>query len=89
MPHTDIHIDSSNVSYPTSCRLRAAGTIRFSIDSCNVFLSYFLQAVTRWKADLDGKASLPNGDPIPCLLVANKCDLPDRPIPKEVPGGPP
>lgn len=30
------------------------------------------QAVARWKNDLDGKASLPNGDPIPCLLVANK-----------------
>lgn len=42
-----------------------------------------LRAVARWKADLDGKASLPNGDPIPCLLIANKCDLPDRPIPKE------
>jgi len=42
-----------------------------------------LRAVNRWKADLDSKASLPNGDPIPCLLVANKCDLPDRPIPKE------
>eukprot|EP00040_Diaphanoeca_grandis_P015069 m.76735 g.76735 ORF g.76735 m.76735 type:complete len:212 (-) comp24928_c0_seq1:353-988(-) len=42
-----------------------------------------LRAVARWKADLDGKASLPNGDPIPCLLIANKCDLPERPIPKE------
>lgn len=30
----------------------------------------------------ESQASLPNGDPIPCLLVANKCDLPDRPIPK-------
>ena len=27
------------------------------------------RAVSRWKADLDSKASLPNGDPIPCLLV--------------------
>eukprot|EP00035_Acanthoeca_spectabilis_P021134 m.436521 g.436521 ORF g.436521 m.436521 type:complete len:216 (+) comp17987_c0_seq1:247-894(+) len=42
-----------------------------------------LKAVARWKNDLDGKASLPNGDPIPCLLVANKCDLAERPIPKE------
>jgi hypothetical protein len=39
--------------------------------------------VARWKNDLDSKASLPNGDPIPCLLVANKCDLAERPIPKE------
>lgn len=32
-------------------------------------------SVMRWKADLDAKVRLPNGDNIPCLLVANKCDL--------------
>ncbi|KAJ9451002.1 Ras-related protein Rab-32A [Diplonema papillatum] len=29
----------------------------------------------RWKADIDSKVQLPHGAPIPCLLVANKCDL--------------
>ncbi|XP_006887982.1 PREDICTED: ras-related protein Rab-7L1 isoform X2 [Elephantulus edwardii] len=29
----------------------------------------------RWKQDLDSKLTLPSGDPVPCLLLANKCDL--------------
>ena len=29
-------------------------------------------AVTRWKVDLDTKAELPNGNRLPCLLLANK-----------------
>eukprot|EP00051_Salpingoeca_urceolata_P027674 m.482706 g.482706 ORF g.482706 m.482706 type:complete len:202 (-) comp22642_c0_seq1:133-738(-) len=41
------------------------------------------QAVLRWKQDLDAKTALPNGEPLPCLLIANKCDLPDRPVPSE------
>ncbi|CAF1035173.1 unnamed protein product [Adineta ricciae] len=32
-------------------------------------------AVMRWKSDLDSKVQLPNGDRIPCVLLANKCDL--------------
>ncbi|XP_046869904.1 ras-related protein Rab-7L1-like [Hypomesus transpacificus] len=36
--------------------------------------SSFLHA-RQWKQDVDTKAMLPNGDPIPCILVANKCDL--------------
>lgn len=29
----------------------------------------------RWKQDLDSKLTLPNGEPVPCLLLANKvCD---------------
>ena len=28
--------------------------------------------VTRWKEDLDSKVWLPDGSPIPCLLLANK-----------------
>uniref|UniRef100_A0A3Q2D0L5 RAB29, member RAS onco family n=1 Tax=Cyprinodon variegatus TaxID=28743 RepID=A0A3Q2D0L5_CYPVA len=28
-----------------------------------------------WKQDLDNKTMLPNGRPIPCILLANKCDL--------------
>lgn len=30
------------------------------------------EAVTRWKADIDSKVLLPDGSPVPCLLVANK-----------------
>lgn len=29
-------------------------------------------AVTRWKVDLDTKSELPNGNRLPCLLLANK-----------------
>lgn len=41
------------------------------------------QEVLKWKADLDNKTRLPSGDLLPCLLVANKCDLPARPVPTE------
>lgn len=29
-------------------------------------------AVLKWKQDLDSKVQLPNGSPIPCVLLANK-----------------
>uniref|UniRef100_A0A452IJI6 Ras-related protein Rab n=1 Tax=Gopherus agassizii TaxID=38772 RepID=A0A452IJI6_9SAUR len=29
----------------------------------------------RWKQDLDSKLTLPDGSLVPCLLLANKCDL--------------
>ncbi|UJR24845.1 hypothetical protein I4U23_006214 [Adineta vaga] len=32
-------------------------------------------AAAKWKTDLDNKVQLPNGDRIPCVLLANKCDL--------------
>ena len=32
-------------------------------------------AVTKWKNDLDSKVTLADGRPVPCLLLANKCDL--------------
>ncbi|XP_020604169.1 ras-related protein Rab-38-like [Orbicella faveolata] len=32
------------------------------------------EAVQKWKNDLDGKVMLPNGAPIPVVLLANKCD---------------
>ncbi|XP_077206656.1 ras-related protein Rab-32 [Paroedura picta] len=31
-------------------------------------------AVCKWKHDLDSKVLLPNGNPIPAVLLANKCD---------------
>ena len=30
------------------------------------------EAVAKWKHDLDSKVQLANGQPIPCLLLANK-----------------
>ncbi len=39
--------------------------------------------VLKWKADLDSKARQPNGDPLPCLLIANKADLPERDVTNE------
>ncbi|XP_070209567.1 ras-related protein Rab-32-like isoform X3 [Littorina saxatilis] len=32
------------------------------------------EAVTKWKNDLDSKVQLPDGSPVPCVLLANKCD---------------
>lgn len=29
-------------------------------------------AVIKWKEDLDSKVTLPDGSPIPCMLLANK-----------------
>merc|ERR1711991_683041 len=37
------------------------------------------ETVAKWKADIDAKVTLPPDDrPIPCILLANKCDLPNR-----------
>lgn len=33
-----------------------------------------LDAVVKWKQDLDSKVQLPDGTAIPCVLLANKCD---------------
>jgi Ras-related protein Rab-32 len=30
------------------------------------------EAVSKWKADLDKKVELPNGNRVPCILLANK-----------------
>ncbi|KAK9505594.1 hypothetical protein O3M35_009606 [Rhynocoris fuscipes] len=32
------------------------------------------EAVVKWKQDLDAKVQLADGSPIPCVLLANKCD---------------
>jgi len=29
-------------------------------------------AVQKWKTDLDSKVQLPDGSPVPCILLANK-----------------
>nr|XP_046253381.1 ras-related protein Rab-7L1-like isoform X2 [Scatophagus argus] len=41
--------------------------VMFDVTSSSSFLS-----CRHWKRDLDKKALLPNGDPIPCILLANK-----------------
>ena len=56
----------------------AACVIVFDVTERRTF-----EAALKWKADLDSKVHLPNGDPVPCILVANKCDLEPRPIPRE------
>jgi Ras-related protein Rab-32 len=30
------------------------------------------EAVSKWKTDLDNKVQLPDGNPVPCVLLANK-----------------
>lgn len=37
-----------------------------------------LEPVIGWKRELDAKVSLSDGSTIPCLLLANKCDLVER-----------
>ena len=34
------------------------------------------EAVQKWKSDIEHKVFLPDERPIPCVLLANKCDLP-------------
>eukprot|EP01006_Ploeotia_vitrea_P015179 TRINITY_DN42530_c0_g1_i1.p1 TRINITY_DN42530_c0_g1~~TRINITY_DN42530_c0_g1_i1.p1 ORF type:complete len:212 (+),score=21.80 TRINITY_DN42530_c0_g1_i1:31-666(+) len=36
-------------------------------------------AVAKWKQDIDTKVFLSDGSHIPCLLLANKCDIPANP----------
>lgn len=40
----------------------------------DVTRSATFDAVVKWKQDLDSKVQLPNGKPIPCILLANKSD---------------
>ncbi|KAM6924369.1 ras-related protein Rab-7L1-like [Xenentodon cancila] len=47
--------------------------VMFDVTNSSSFLS-----CRHWKQDLDNKAMLPNGDSIPCILLANKCDIPQR-----------
>ncbi|XP_034979346.2 ras-related protein Rab-7L1 isoform X2 [Zootoca vivipara] len=48
----------------------SACVIMFDVTSIGTFAS-----CQKWKYDLDSKLKLPDGSPIPCLLLANKCDL--------------
>ena len=50
-------------------------------DAFGAFLVYDLsrpktfETVTKWKKEIDAKVLLPNGHPLPVVLLANKCDI--------------
>uniref|UniRef100_A0A667Y8W1 Ras-related protein Rab n=1 Tax=Myripristis murdjan TaxID=586833 RepID=A0A667Y8W1_9TELE len=52
--------------------------VMFDVTNSSSFLS-----CRHWKQDLDSKATLPSGGAIPCILLANKCDLADRSVSAE------
>ncbi len=41
----------------------------------DVFREKTFDAVLKWKQDIDSKVTLPNGDVIPVVLIANKVFL--------------
>lgn len=43
--------------------------------SFDVTRSATFDAVSKWKKDLDDKVLLPDGSPIPCVLLANKVTI--------------
>ncbi|KAG8245177.1 multi-organism toxin transport [Homalodisca vitripennis] len=44
--------------------------IMFDLTNKNSFVN-----TLKWKRDVDSKCTLPDGSLIPCMLLANKCDL--------------
>ncbi|KAM9752122.1 ras-related protein Rab-7L1-like [Menidia menidia] len=52
--------------------------VMFDVTNSSSFLNCL-----HWKRDLDSKAMLPSGEPVPCILLANKCDLPGRVVSAE------
>eukprot|EP01117_Protostelium_nocturnum_P015186 TRINITY_DN5857_c0_g1_i2.p1 TRINITY_DN5857_c0_g1~~TRINITY_DN5857_c0_g1_i2.p1 ORF type:complete len:194 (+),score=11.46 TRINITY_DN5857_c0_g1_i2:111-692(+) len=50
---------------------------------CDITNRQTFSAVQRWKADLDNKVQLENGDPVPAILLANKCDMTNQTISAE------
>ncbi|KAM9320485.1 ras-related protein Rab-7L1 [Gastrophryne carolinensis] len=52
--------------------------IMFDITNADSFRSCQM-----WKNDLDNKATLSNGEHVPCILLANKCDLSPWAVAKE------
>ncbi|NWW42557.1 RAB7L protein, partial [Pedionomus torquatus] len=51
-------------------REASACVIMFDVTNASTFTNS-----QKWKQDLDSKLLLPDGSPVPCLLLANKCDL--------------
>ncbi len=50
-----------------------------SFSYCNsradLLLLYSFESIAKWKAEIDSKVLLPNGSPLPVILLGNKCDL--------------
>lgn len=57
-------------------------------DAFGAFLVYDVsrpvtfETVTKWKEEIDSKVRLPNGEPLPVILLGNKCDLDEASIDK-------
>ncbi|XP_032780819.1 ras-related protein Rab-7L1 [Daphnia magna] len=49
--------------------------IMFDLTSRNSFKN-----AVKWKKDVDSKCFLEDGAPVPCMLLANKCDLQEREV---------
>jgi Ras-related protein Rab-7L1 len=49
--------------------------IMFDLTNRNSFIN-----TLKWKRDVDSKCSLADGSPIPCMLLANKCDMQHRQV---------
>jgi len=47
-------------------------------------LALFLHPRVQWKREIDSKVTLPNGKPLPVVLLANKCDLPDTAVQRDM-----
>ena len=42
-----------------------------------------LENVKKWKSQIGEKTLLPNGKPLPVILLVNKCDLAENPLSEE------
>merc|ERR1711862_426243 len=56
-----------------------AGHERFGTMT-RVYYKYAIAAVLKWREDINSKVVLANNEPIPCILLAYKCDLPNTTI---------
>merc|ERR1711991_886219 len=52
-----------------------AAVVMFDLTAQRTF-----DAIAKWKADVDDKVLLASGEPVPCLLLGNKSDLPGRAV---------
>ncbi|GAB1601298.1 ras-related protein Rab-7L1-like [Argonauta hians] len=50
---------------------------------CDITQSHTFESAALWKKDLDSKCCLSDSSPVPCILLANKDDLPFRSVSEE------